>query len=255
MATNRRSSASPGGPIRNQVGHGMSEGRRAMVKSADVYVDDILKHVDTERARFTNKPVYLVGHSMGGLLVLIAAQRRPHDFAGLVLVAPLLGVDKDLDTWFSRALARVVGFILPGIPVGTLDENLLSRDPEALRRFKDDPLRYHDSVCAGWVAAIIPALDTAVEQADQVELPFLIQHGTADKICDPEASKVFFYKAVSNDKTMKTYPEAYHDLLCEIEDVRKQVVKDIVDWIATRISPKPAPPPPTPPTPFSPVQH
>ncbi|KAH8031138.1 hypothetical protein HPB51_013255 [Rhipicephalus microplus] len=86
----------------DHVGHGMSEGRRAMVKSADVYVDDILKHVDTERAKFANKPVYLVGHSM-------------------------------------RALARVVGFVLPGVPVGTLDENLLSRDPEALRRFKDDP--------------------------------------------------------------------------------------------------------------------
>lgn len=227
----------------DHVGHGLSEGRRAMVKSADVYVDDILKHVETERSRFSNRPVYLVGHSMGGLLVAMAAQRRPDDFAGLVLVAPLLGIDKELDTCFRRTLARVVGFLVPAFPVGSLDQKLLSRDPEAIRRFENDPLRYHGSVCAGWVAAIIPALETAVEQANHVELPLLIQHGTADKVCDPEASKVFFDKAASKDKTMKTYPEAYHDLLCDLEDVRQQVLKDIVDWFATRLSSERAPPP------------
>lgn len=221
----------------DHVGHGMSEGRRAMVKSADVYVDDILKHVDTERSKFSKKPVYLVGHSMGGLLVVIAAQRRRDDFAGLVLVAPLLGIDKELATWFRRTLARVLGFVLPSFPVGTLDPELLSRDPEAVRHFVNDPLRYHGSACAGWAAAIIPALEGAVEHVNSVELPLLIQHGTADKVCDPEGSKVFFDKAPSKDKTMKTYLGAYHDLLCEPEDVRQQVLKDIVDWFSTRLSP------------------
>ncbi|KAL1471514.1 hypothetical protein MTO96_039903 [Rhipicephalus appendiculatus] len=185
----------------DHVGHGLSEGRRAMVKSADVYVDDILKHVDTERSRFSNKPVYLVGHSMGGLLVVMAAQRRPHDFAGLVLVAPFTRNRQGSRTRVSGRLRRI------------------------------------------WVAAIIPALETAVEQANHVELPIFIQHGTADKVCDPEASKVFFDKVASKDKTMKTYPEAYHDLLCDIEDVRQQVLKDIVDWFATRLPPEQAPPP------------
>ncbi|XP_065280956.1 monoglyceride lipase-like [Dermacentor albipictus] len=217
----------------DHVGHGKSEGPRATVTSADVYVDDILSHVDTVRAKFSGKPVYLVGYSMGGLLVVRAVQRRPKDFAGMVLLAPLLGVEQV--SWFKANLVRVLGRLLPSLPVAKTAVELACRDPAAIKQMNDDPLRYRGNVSAGWAAAIFSALEAAHAQVNVLELPIFIQHGSGDKLCDPDASFGFFKNAPSKDKSIKIYSDAYHSLLKEPEGVGQQALKDIVNWCSSRI--------------------
>ncbi|KAL3202590.1 hypothetical protein MRX96_042410 [Rhipicephalus microplus] len=215
----------------DHVGHGRSDGPRATVTSADVYVEDILGHVDRVRAKFPGKPVYLIGYSMGGLLVLLAVQQRPEDFAGVVLLSPFLGLQQV--SRFKMSLARAVGRVLPNVPVARTAVEQACRDPAAVDRMKDDPLRYRGNVSAGWAGAMFNALEVAHSKVDAVELPLFIQHGSADKMCDPNASRDFFERVPSKDKSIKIYNGAYHSLLKEPEGVGEQALKDIVDWCSS----------------------
>ncbi|XP_049275851.1 monoglyceride lipase-like [Rhipicephalus sanguineus] len=215
------------------LGHGRSDGPRATVTTADVYVDDILSHVDRVRAKFTGKPTFLIGYSMGGLLILLAVQRRPEDFAGMVLLAPFLGVQQV--SRFKMSLVRALGRILPNVPVAKTAVELACRDPAAVDQMKDDPLRYRGNVSAGWAAAMFNALEVAHSQVNAVELPLFIQHGSADKMCDPDSSRDFFKRVPSKDKSIKIYNGAYHSLLKEPDGVGEQALKDIVNWCSSRL--------------------
>ncbi|KAH6922250.1 hypothetical protein HPB50_011078 [Hyalomma asiaticum] len=222
-------------------GHGKSDGPRATVTSADVYVDDILSHVDSVRAKFSGKPVYLIGYSMGGLLVVLAVQRRPKDFAGMILLAPFLGAEQA--TRLQVALVRVLGHLMPSVPVSRAAVEMASRDPAAVQQMKDDPLRYHGAVSAGWASAIFAALENAHAQVNAVQLPLFIQHGSGDKMSDPNASREFFKRAPSKDKSIKIYVNAYHSLLKEPQGVGEQALKDIVDWLSSRLPTEKTPQP------------
>ncbi|XP_077546791.1 monoglyceride lipase-like isoform X2 [Haemaphysalis longicornis] len=222
----------------DHVGHGKSEGPRATIKSFDTYVDDILTHVDMRRTDFPGKPIYLFGHSMGGLLCVLTVQRKPKDFAGMVLLGPLLGIDKQEATWFKRTMAVLLGSVVPNFPLGKLSLEKVSSDPAVVKRLAEDPLRYHGSVTAAWGAAALSALEDMQANVEAVKLPFLIEHGSADKLCDPADSHQFYEKAASEDKTLKIIAGAYHCLLTEPGGVNRQVRKDIVNWISGRLPKK-----------------
>lgn len=219
----------------DHVGHGKSEGPRAIVKSADIYVDDILTHVDLVKQKFPGTPVFLFGHSMGGLLVALAAERRPKDIAGVIMMAPLLAIDKEQGTWLKMTLARILGRVVPTLPIGNLDLSLVSKDPETVDWMTKDPLRYHGSVRVGWAAAMLAALQDLQAKIDSVETPFLIQHGSADKLCELAGSEDFFKKAPSKDKSFKVYKECYHSLLTEPGEIGQQIFQDIADWYTSRL--------------------
>lgn len=182
----------------DHVGHGRSEGPRATIKFFDTYVDDLLTHVDVRRTAFPGKPVYLVGHS-------------------------------------TRTVARLLRWVIPGLPLRKLPLEKVSRDPAVVKRLAEDPLYYHGSVTAGWLAAALAALEKMKANVEAVGLPFLIQHGSEDKLCDPADSQQFFEKAPSEDKTIKIINGAYHNLLMEPDGVGPQVRKDIVEWISARL--------------------
>lgn len=222
----------------DHAGHGRSEGPRARIKSVDTYVDDALTHIDMRRTQFPNKPVYLIGYSMGGMISVLAALRRPEDFAGIVLLGPLLGFNPEEATCFKRTMARLLGWVVPSFPVSKLDLGNVARDPAEVRSMVEDPLHYQGWVSAGWAVAAITAIEKIQTDVEAVELPFLIQHGSEDKICDPAASQEFFDKASSKDKTITIVSGAYHSLLTEPDGVAEQVLKDIVEWCSARLPKK-----------------
>ncbi|XP_075525459.1 monoglyceride lipase-like isoform X3 [Dermacentor variabilis] len=182
----------------DHVGHGKSDGPRGIVKSADIYVDDILTHVDLVKQKFPGTPVFLFGHSM-------------------------------------VTLARILGRVVPTLPIGNLDLSLVSKDPETVAWMTNDPLRYHGSVRVGWAAAMLNALQDLQAKIDSVDTPFLIQHGSADKLCELAGSEDFFKKAPSKDKSFKVYKDCYHSLLTEPGEMGQQVLQDIADWYTSRL--------------------
>ncbi|XP_077544786.1 monoglyceride lipase-like [Haemaphysalis longicornis] len=217
------------------VGHGKSSGPRAIVKSIDTYVDDVLNHSDVARRRFPRRPVYLFGYSMGGLISVMAAQRRPLDFAGIVLMSPLMAFKKNHLNWFKKMMTKVLGNLAPNARLAPMKLNLISRDPEVLSAATNDPLRYHGRIPAGWVFAMLKAMEEALDKAGTLELPLLVLLGSDDKLGDVEVIKTFFQKIPSKDKTIKVYEGAYHNLLMEPGGIKEQVLKDITEWFVARL--------------------
>lgn len=220
----------------DHVGHGRSEGARVCIDTVDTYVKDVFQHTDILLQKYPNLPIFYIGHSMGGTIGIKAAMKRPNYFKGIVLSGPATCTKTKAASPFKVKLARILGWILPNLPIVPLDFTILTRNEDAMQARKNDPLMWHGYANAGWCSAMFNAIQSIENNISTVEWPFLLIHGDDDKICDISGSKVFYEMAPSLDKTFKIYPKAYHCLLEEPDDVKEQVTNDIIHWLNQRIN-------------------
>ena len=209
-------------------GHAHSEGVRVHIDSFDEYLSDLGVFLERVRQREPGKPVFLLGHSMGGAIVTLFTLEKKPDIRGLVLSAPALKPGADV----SKALiatTRVIGGMFPNLKVLELDPKQFSRDPEVVKENETDPLVFQQGGPARTASRLLSALNTLSERMEEVSTPVLVMHGTADTVTDPEGSKALVERARATDKTLKLYEGLYHDLLHEPE--KAQVLADIVQWL------------------------
>lgn len=212
-------------------GHGASQGYRVWVRSFDQHVDDVERMLVEVRQKDPDRPIFLVGHSMGGTIVtLLAVERRP-DIAGLILSAPLLKMPNHLFRTL-RYLAIFVSRLLPRLRVTSLGSRYISRDPQVVADFDSDPLVFHGRFPIRTGAEILRGLGRVRRRMEAVESPFLILHGTGDLVTDPEGSRQLHARARSQDKTLLLYEGLYHDLFHEPE--KEKVLSDVLEWIGAR---------------------
>jgi alpha-beta hydrolase superfamily lysophospholipase len=209
-------------------GHGRSEGKRSFVKSFDEYPSDVASFFQRIRKRHPDKPIYLLGHSMGGPISLLFVATFKPDLKGLILSGPALKISDDISPMLVR-FSSFISSIFPKLPTIKLDSSGISRDPDIVKRYDSDPLVYRGGTPARTGAELVRAIVRVQNQAEQVTLPILILHGTADKLADVEGSKQFYNVVGSNDKDLKLYDGFYHEVLNEPE--KQQVLEDIVQWL------------------------
>ena len=207
-------------------GHGRSAGPRVWIDKFDDYVDDVGSFVAEVKRREPNKPVFLMGHSMGGAIATLYALRAPKELAGVVLSAPALRASA---TGFEKAATRMIDVILPEAGVFQLPIEKFSRAPDVIRDCKADKLVYQGAAPAHTAVGLIDALDEIDRKMDTFDVPLLDMHGTKDEITMPEGSKALVDRARTKDKTLKLYDGLFHDLLHEPE--HDQVEKDVSDWL------------------------
>jgi alpha-beta hydrolase superfamily lysophospholipase len=211
-------------------GHGRSGGRRVYVDSWSTFRGDLGRFVDLTAAERPALPVFLVGISMGGLLVTNFASHRPEGLRGVVALAPALG-----DTGGSRfllALLPVLSRAVPALPINPkLDLSRLTRDPALQRAYVGDPL-YQTRVTPRIAAELLAAIAETRERAPAFSVPLLILHGTADTLTSPAGSLEFYERAAVADKTYRRYEGAYHNLF--VETNREEIYDDIAAWINAR---------------------
>lgn len=212
-------------------GHGRSEGDRIWVQSFDGYLDDVELYLDRVRRREPGKPVFLIGHSMGGAILALLAIERNLDAAGLVLSAPALRVADGVFPLLRR-LAAIVARIFPRWRLVRMGSSKLSRDPDNIARFRADPFVFHGSIPVRTGAEIFDAMRRIEAGAAAIRLPFLLMQGTGDAVVDASAARELHDAATSPDKTLKLYDGLYHDLFGEPE--REQVLADVRAWLAAR---------------------
>ena len=129
-------------------GHGRSEGERAFVNSFDEYLDDAGSFLETVRGRNPGRPLFLLGHSLGGAIATLFTIERKPDIRGLVLSGPLIKFSSGISP-VHKALALLVGSIFPRLPAAKrLDSRFISRDPRVVDQYERDPLVYR-----GWTLA------------------------------------------------------------------------------------------------------
>ncbi|WP_197735722.1 alpha/beta hydrolase [Allostella humosa] len=211
-------------------GRGKSEGRRFYVDDIAEYTSDLGHVIRLAKAREPGLPVFLLGHSAGGVVSCTYALDHQRELAGLVCESFAFKVPAPD---FVLAIIKGLSCLAPGLPVLTLKMKDFTRDPDALRALDADPLTKGEVQPAKTVAALVRANERLKRDFATITLPVLILHGTADKATVPAGSQMFFDRAGAKDKTLKLYEGHAHDLLNDVG--RDRVMADILGWIDARL--------------------
>jgi acylglycerol lipase len=211
-------------------GRGKSDGERFYVENVADYVSDVAGTIRIAKSRHPGLPVFLLGHSAGGVVSCVYTLENQSEVAGFICESFAFQVPAP---GFALAAIKALSHIAPRLPVLKLKNEDFSRDPKAVEALNSDPLISHEVQPAITVAALVRADERLRQEFPLITLPVLIMHGTDDKATVCEGSQFFYDTVGSKDKTLKLYKEHYHDLLNDIG--KEAVMADIVGWIDKRI--------------------
>jgi len=211
-------------------GRGRSEGERFYVEDVADYVSDVAVTVALARSRHPGLPVFLLGHSAGGVVSATYVLDHQTEVTGFICESFAFQVPAP---GFALAAIKGVSHFAPRLPVLKLKNEDFSRDAKAVEALNNDPLTAHEVQPAITVAALVRADERLREEFPHITLPVLIMHGTDDKATVCHGSEFFYQTAGSKDKTLKLYEGHYHDLLNDVG--KEQVMADIQAWIDARV--------------------
>lgn len=211
-------------------GRGQSEGERFYVEKMEDFVEDVQTLVQQAKAAEPGLPVFLLGHSAGGVVSCIYTLEHQAELAGLICesFAHELPVPELVLT-----LLKGVSYIAPHTGVFKLNNADFSRDPKVVAALNSDPLIHEESQPAQTAAVMLRADERLKREFHLITLPVLILHGTLDKATKPSGSQHFYEQAGSPDKTLKLYEGHFHDLLSDVD--KEIVMADIQRWLNARI--------------------
>jgi len=214
----------------DQRGRGKSEGDRFYVEKVEDYVDDVATFVALAKSREPRLPVFVLGHSAGGVISCVYTLDHQKEIDGLICESFALKVPA------PELLLKTVKWLagrFPRLPVLKLPNKGFSRDAKVVESMNKDPLIAKEIQPAITVAAMLRANERLESEFPRIRLPVLILHGAADTVTLPIGSKMFQEYAGSDDKTLKIYPDYVHDLLNDIG--KEKVIADIMGWMSPRI--------------------
>ncbi|HEX6946066.1 MAG TPA: alpha/beta hydrolase [Acidimicrobiia bacterium] len=205
-------------------GHGVTGGRRGHIDDWSEYHDQIEAHV--REMRESGRSLVLLGHSMGGNLVLgYAASDRPSPDL-VVASAPALGGGAG----WQRTLAPVLARILPKLAVpNQLRGDQLSRDPMVGERYFADPLVVTKSTTS-LGAALFAAMEQVAREAGRIEVPVLVLHGEDDTIVPARSTEPL---GSLDGFERRTYPGLRHEIFNEPEG--PEIVAEVIAWVSERL--------------------
>ncbi|KAM0875096.1 hypothetical protein ACQ4PT_037019 [Festuca glaucescens] len=221
-------------------GHGKSDGLRGYVPSFDVLLGDCDAHFASVVAAHKEQPPrFLLGESMGGAVALLLHRARPTYWTGAVLVASMCKITDEMKP--PPAVIKILEAIVRYIPtwkivptrnvIGAAYRTRAKRD-----EIQRNPYCYKSRPRLGTAHELLRAsLRVESEVLTQVTLPFLVVHGGADRVTDPEVSRLLSRESPSTDKTLKLYPGMWHALTSgELPENIDLVFADIIAWLDHR---------------------
>jgi len=218
----------------DERGHGKTTGARGHVPSYDALMNDIADFLAQMKARYPGLPLFLYGHSMGGNQVLNFALRRKPGLVGVIATDPWLKLAFDPPA-IKVILGRMMNNIYPAFTQASeLETAALSRDPEVVRAYENDPL-VHDKISARLFVGLYESGLWALDHAAEFPLPLLLMHGTADRLTSWQASQEFAERAGKN-VTWRAWNGFYHEIHNEPE--KAEVLKTMTTWMDKRLSKK-----------------
>jgi acylglycerol lipase len=216
----------------DHIGHGKSEGEREVVQRFEDYTDALTIYYDMVKGWQAGKPIFLLGHSMGGLIAAYYLLDHQGDFKGAVLSAPAVKVSDSISP-VAITMSKILSAVAPKAGVLALDASGISRDPEVVTAYVNDPLVFHGKTPARLAAEMLKAMQRVTAEADKITLPFLVVQGGDDKLVDRGGAQMLYDKARSRDKAIKVYEGLYHEVFNEPE--RAGVLQDVESWLEAHL--------------------
>ena len=211
-------------------GRGNSDGERFYVNDFDDYVSDVASVIAVAKSREPGLPLFLLGHSAGGVVSCLYTLEHQTEIAGLICESFAFQLPAPD---FVLAVFKGISHLAPHAHILHLKNETFSRDPNVVQALNEDPLVGQETQPSQTMAAMVRADERVKQGFPLITLPVLILHGTLDKNAKPAGSQLFYDMAGSADKTLKLYEGSFHDLL---NDLDKQVVMaDIKGWLDARL--------------------
>lgn len=210
-------------------GNGKSEGEPFWVERFSDYQGDLDRLFAVVREREPGVPLFLLGHSAGGVISCAWALEHQTELAGFICESFAYEVPVPS---FALTLLKAFSHIAPRVGVLDLKDESFSRNALFVEAMKADPLVAHGKGPAHTVAEMSRANERLTKTFARMKMPVLIMHGTKDAVTVPHGSQVFFDHASSVDKTLKLYEGHYHDLFND--EGREVVMRDLLEWVNAR---------------------
>lgn len=214
-------------------GHGEAPGRRGHIASFGEYLQDLeamIARIEEEAG-----PPFVLGHSLGGLILTTALLQGKRTIPGAILSAPYFGLALR-PSRFKVWSARAVGALLPWLRVKSgITPEMLTSDEATRRGMLDDPLAF-------WTATprffdeSLRAQAEVLRRASELHTPLLVLLPELDPVADPSTTRAVFDLAGSEDKALVALEGALHEPLFEAEPLRRRAVEALVPWILARAS-------------------
>jgi len=221
-------------------GFGRSPGVRGHIDGWDDYRTDVAAIVSLAGSLAPGRPLFLFGHSMGGLIVLDHGLHRPQGLAGVIASGPAL-MPADVRRPLLELASRMLSVVAPRrtIELG-LDPAGLSTDPSVVADYLADPL-VHGRVSMRWGAEILRTMTRTRMRAAAFPLPLLLMHGADDRINAPAGSRAFHDACAHPDATFRLYAGSRHEVHHDVG--RAQFERDLLRWLRERSMRAAVPPP------------
>jgi alpha-beta hydrolase superfamily lysophospholipase len=208
-------------------GHGRSPGPRGHVNGWGEFHKDVKLFLEFVRGREPDETVFLLGHSVGGLIVLEYALHQPEGLAGVIASGPVLaqvGISP-----FLIALSKILSSILPRLAINTgLDSTAISRDPAVVEAYVNDPL-VHGLGTPRLSTEIARTVAWTHAHAAEMRMPCLIVHGGADRLAPLEGSHIFYEHMTLADKELQVYEGYYHEIFNDVG--KERALAAVETWI------------------------
>lgn len=177
---------------------------------------------------------FLLGHSMGGLIVLNFVEKFTGIADGVIASSPGLNPGMKVPA-VKGTVAKILSRILPSLSFDNeLDSSFLSHDTQVVNAYNNDPL-VHRTITARWFTEFLRAMETTKQSAARIRIPVLMQVAGDDRLVDAPTSRQFFNSLTAEDKTLFFYDTLYHEIYNETGQDREKVLNDLEGWLHDHI--------------------
>ena len=212
--------------------HGCSEGKKGHIPSFDIFEPIVLRLTNKIKSDYPQLPVFILGHSMGGLITTLFISKYQDKFNGAILSGPAIDTPQKPPQW-QVATIKTIAKIIPSVGLIPIDASMVSRDPKVVQAYNEDPLVNNSKLTSKLLVELSNAMDEVKLKAQQISLPILVMHGQADQLTDPKSSEWLIDNISSKDKTLRLYEGLYHEIFNEPE--APQIYQEVIEWLDTQL--------------------
>jgi acylglycerol lipase len=228
-------------------GHGRSDGALGLIMDWNILINDVHTFfLETTKTEFPGTQVFLVGESMGGAVAFSIIKSHPEDYRGVIFMAPMCKIGKDMTPpeWVISLARKIAGptgtatalGFLPIAPAKGDLKMLTFKLPRKRALISRPPSQFARKPRLATARELLDATQVISNSLGEFNAPFLVQHGTADRVTDPKLSQALYDESKSEDKTIRLYEGMWHSLTAgETDENTELVYNDTIQWILERV--------------------